>query len=72
MKAQNHFMDKVKSSYLVQVITILGIFAFISVVLFAWPALERVTEKTVSPITEKTVSPIPVQSRPFFNSLRKH
>ena len=39
MKTQTNFMDTVKSSYLVVVIAALGIFAFISAVLIAWPAL---------------------------------
>ena len=55
MKTQSRFMDTVKSSYLVLVIAalvnavkasytitimgVLGVFAFISAVLIAWPAL---------------------------------
>jgi hypothetical protein len=39
MKTQSRFMDTVKSSYLVLVIAALGVFAFISAVLIAWPAL---------------------------------
>ncbi|MDH3808328.1 MAG: hypothetical protein OES29_06825 [Desulfuromonadales bacterium] len=39
MKTQTNFMDIVKSSYMVLVIAMLGIFAFISAVLIAWPAL---------------------------------
>ncbi len=39
MKTQINFMDSVKSSYMVLIIAMLGIFAFISAVLIAWPAL---------------------------------
>jgi len=45
MKTQNSFMDNVKSSYLVLVIAMLGIFAFISAVLIAWPALAYIGSK---------------------------
>jgi hypothetical protein len=41
MKTQSNskLIDVVKSSYLVLVIALLGVFAFISAVLIAWPAL---------------------------------
>ena len=45
MKTQNRFMDNVKNSYLVLVIAMLGIFAFISAVLIAWPALAYIGAK---------------------------
>ena len=45
MKTQNRMMDTVKSSYLVIVIAMLGIFAFISAVLIAWPALAYIASK---------------------------
>ena len=45
MKTQNNFMENVKSSYLVLVIAMLGIFAFISAVLIAWPALAYIGSK---------------------------
>jgi len=45
MKTQSNFMDNVKSSYLVVVIAMLGIFAFISAVLIAWPALAYIGSK---------------------------
>jgi hypothetical protein len=45
MKTQTNFMDTVKSSYLVVVIAALGIFAFISAVLIAWPALAYIGAK---------------------------
>jgi len=32
-------MDTIKSSYLVVILAILGVFAFVSAVLIAWPAL---------------------------------
>jgi hypothetical protein len=38
-------MDTVKSSYLVLVLSILGVFAFISAVLIAWPALSYLGAK---------------------------
>ena len=45
MKTQNSFMDNVNSSCLVLVIAMLGIFAFISAVLIAWPALAYIGSK---------------------------
>jgi hypothetical protein len=39
MKTESRMMDVVKSSYLVLIIALLGVFAFISAVLIAWPAL---------------------------------
>ena len=45
MKTQSRFMDNVQSSYLVMVIAALGIFAFISAVLIAWPALAYIGAK---------------------------
>jgi len=45
MKTQSSFMDSVKSSYLVLVIAALGVFAFISAVLIAWPALAYIGAK---------------------------
>ena len=45
MKTQSRFMENVKSSYLVLVIAALGIFAFISAVLIAWPALAYIGAK---------------------------
>ena len=45
MKTQSSFMENVKSSYLVLVIAMLGIFAFISAVLIAWPALAYIGSK---------------------------
>ena len=45
MKTQSRFMDSVKSSYLVVVIALLGVFAFISAVLIAWPALAYIGAK---------------------------
>jgi hypothetical protein len=38
-------MDAVKSSYLVLIIALLGVFAFISAVLIAWPALAYIGAK---------------------------
>jgi hypothetical protein len=45
MKTQTTMMDTVKSSYLVLVLSILGVFAFISAVLIAWPALSYLGAK---------------------------
>jgi hypothetical protein len=45
MKAQSNFMDTVKSSYLVLIIAALGVLAFISAVLIAWPALAYIGAK---------------------------
>ena len=45
MKTQSRMMDLVKSSYLVLVIALLGVFAFISAVLIAWPALAYIASR---------------------------
>ncbi len=45
MKTQANFMDTVKSSYLVVVIAALGVFAFLTAVLIAWPALAYIGAK---------------------------
>jgi hypothetical protein len=45
MKTQSRFIENVKSSYLVVIIAMLGIFAFISAVLIAWPALAYIGSK---------------------------
>ncbi len=45
MKTQSAMMETVKSSYLVLVLSILGVFAFISAVLIAWPALSYIGAK---------------------------
>jgi len=45
MKTQSRFVENVKSSYLVVVIAMLGVFAFISAVLIAWPALAYIGSK---------------------------
>ena len=45
MKTQSRFMENVKSSYLVLIIAMLGVFAFISAVLIAWPALSYIGAK---------------------------
>jgi hypothetical protein len=45
MKTQTNFMDTVKNSYLVLIIAALGIFAFLSAVLIAWPALAYIGAK---------------------------
>jgi hypothetical protein len=45
MKTQSRMIDLVKSSYLVLVIALLGVFAFISAVLIAWPALAYIASR---------------------------
>ena len=44
-QSQSKMIDVVKSSYLVLVIALLGVFAFISAVLIAWPALAYIGAK---------------------------
>lgn len=45
MKTQSKMIDVVKSSYLVLILALLGVFAFISAVLIAWPALAYIGAK---------------------------
>ena len=45
MKTQARFMDFVKTNYMVVVIAVLGIFAFLSAVLIAWPAIAYIASK---------------------------
>lgn len=45
MKTQNRFMDFAKTNYMVLVIALLGVFAFITAVLIAWPALAYLAAK---------------------------
>jgi hypothetical protein len=47
MKTQSNskLIDVAKSSYLVMIIALLGVFAFISAVLIAWPALAYIGAK---------------------------
>ena len=45
MKTQNRVVDAVKSSYLVLVIALLGILAFFSAILIAWPAIAYLASK---------------------------
>jgi hypothetical protein len=45
MKTESKMIDVVKSSYLVIIIALLGVFAFISAVLIAWPALAYIGAK---------------------------
>ena len=45
MKTQSKMIDLVKSSYLVLILALLGVFAFISAVLIAWPALAYIGAK---------------------------
>lgn len=45
MKTQSKMIDLVKSSYLVLILALLGVFAFISAVLVAWPAVAYIAAK---------------------------
>ena len=45
MRTESKTMNVVKSSYLVLIIALLGVFAFISAVLIAWPALAYIGSK---------------------------
>lgn len=45
MKTQYRFMDYVKTNYMVLVIALLGIFAFLTAVLVAWPAIAYLAAK---------------------------
>lgn len=44
-QTQSKMTDVVKSSYLVLVIGLLGVFAFISAVFIAWPALAYIASR---------------------------
>ena len=48
MKTQRRFMDVVKANYMVLVIALLGIFAFLTAVLVAWPAIAYLASKMFS------------------------
>jgi hypothetical protein len=39
MKSAAHLVTTVKASYTIAIMSVLGIFAFVSAVLIAWPAL---------------------------------
>jgi len=39
MNAENHFMDVAKTGYVLGLLGVVGVFAVISAVLIAWPAL---------------------------------
>jgi len=45
MKTQTRFIDLVKTNYMVLVIALLGIVAFLTAVLVAWPALAYLAAK---------------------------
>jgi hypothetical protein len=44
-QSQTKLIDVVKTNYLVIVIALLGVFAFISAVLVAWPALAYIASR---------------------------
>ena len=44
-QSQNKMMDVAKNSYLIVVVGLLGVFALISAVLIAWPALAYLASK---------------------------
>ncbi len=45
MKTQTTMMDTIKTSYLAVILGILGVFAVISAILIAWPALAYMAAK---------------------------
>lgn len=45
MKTQTTMMDTIKTSYLAVILGILGVFAVISAILVAWPALAYLAAK---------------------------
>lgn len=45
MKTQSRLMDVVKTNYMVLVIALLGIFAFLLAILVAWPAIAYLAAK---------------------------
>ena len=45
MNAANMILTSVKASYTIAVMAVLGVFAFISAVLIAWPALAYLCAK---------------------------
>jgi len=45
MKTQAKMTENIKSTYIVFVIAFLGIFAFLSAVLIAWPALAYIASR---------------------------
>ena len=45
MKTANQLINKTKEMYVVAVIGLLGVFAFISAVLISWPALAYLASK---------------------------
>ena len=48
MNAAAHLVNTVKASYTLAVMTVLGVFAFVSAVLIAWPALAYLGAKLVN------------------------
>ena len=48
MSAATIILDSVKASYTIAVMAVLGIFAFISAVLIAWPALAYLGAKLMN------------------------
>ena len=45
MKTQIRILDVIKANYMVVVIALLGIFAFLSAILVAWPAVAYLASK---------------------------
>lgn len=45
MKAQSRILDVVKANYMILVIALLGVFAFVSAILVAWPAVAYLAAK---------------------------
>ena len=70
MKTQSNFMDTVKSSYMVLIIAMLGIFAFISAVLIAWPALAYIGAKLFNQDQTLTTNTLSKESFPRRDIMR--
>jgi hypothetical protein len=47
MSAATMIIDSVKASYTIAVMAVLGVFAFVSAILIAWPALAYLGAKLV-------------------------
>jgi hypothetical protein len=48
MKSAANVVKNVKASYTIAVMSILGVFAFVSAVLIAWPALAYIGAKMIN------------------------
>jgi hypothetical protein len=48
MKTASNVVNNVKASYTVAIMSVLGVFAFVSATLIAWPALAYLGAKLIS------------------------